>query len=46
LVGKQSQFRRPGREMFDVRYSGKRDAALRAGYKSSRRGVRREEFKL
>ena len=41
-----SRFRRPGREVFDVKYSGKRDAALRAGYKSSRKGVRREGFKL
>jgi len=41
-----SRFRRPGREIFDVKYSGKRDAALRAGYKSSRKGVKREGFKL
>lgn len=41
-----SRFRKPGREMFDVKYSGKRDAASRSGYKSSRKGVRREGFKL
>jgi hypothetical protein len=41
-----SRFRRPGRETFDVRYSSRRDAALRGGYKGSRKGVRREGFKL
>ena len=40
-----SRFRR-AREGFDVKYSSKRDAALRGAYRGGRRGLRREGLKL
>jgi hypothetical protein len=45
-----NRFRRPGKEVFDVRYSGRRDLGGRSimggGYRSGRKGVKREGFSL
>ncbi len=45
-----NRFRRPGKEVFDVRYSGRRDLGGRStiggGYRSGRKGVKREGFRL